>query len=107
MVIFNRIVYYIVKLYRELLTKIYAKNQYRKLPIKRPGRLFKNRSFRVGAYYDRALIWTRALIKKMKNKVIMQQFFSLYKVQRLDSHRFSLAVLQGNILRPFVYAVMQ
>ena len=49
----------------------------------------------VGAYSDRALIWIRALITKMKNKVIMQQFFSLYKVQRLDSlHRFPLAVMQ-------------
>ena len=81
---------------------------YSKLPIKRPGRLFKNRSFRVGAYSDRALIWTRVLIKKMKSKVIIQQSFSLCKVQRLDSlHRFLLAVLHGNTLRPYVYAVMQ
>ena len=60
---------------------LYIFDLYCNLPIKRPGRLLKNESSRVVAYTDRSLIWTRALMKKIKNKGIMQQLFSLYKVR--------------------------
>ena len=49
-----------------------------------------------------ALIRTLALIKKMMliKKLSCNNFFLYILVQRLDSlHRFSLAVLHGNILR--------
>ena len=37
------------------------------------------------AYSDPGAYLDPAVLKNMKNKVIMQQFFSLYKVQRFDS----------------------